>query len=57
MELTPIKMAAAYGIFGNYGLYTEPVLYTKVHDKTGNVILESSPAQKNITSPKLLISI
>ncbi|MFA9398764.1 MAG: transglycosylase domain-containing protein [Clostridiaceae bacterium] len=35
-----MTMAAAYGVFGNNGVYTPPRLYTKVVDKTGKTLLE-----------------
>jgi penicillin-binding protein 1A len=46
-------MAAAYGTFGNSGVYTQPVLYTKVVDATNKVILDNStPTTKKILSPE-----
>ena len=35
-----IELAAAYQIFGNGGIYYEPMLYSKVVDSKGNTILE-----------------
>ncbi len=35
-----IELAAAYQIFGNGGVYYEPMLYSKVEDSKGNIILE-----------------
>ncbi|MFT8314206.1 MAG: PBP1A family penicillin-binding protein [Clostridium sp.] len=49
---TPTTMAAAYGTFGNSGLYIPPRLYTKVVDKTGNNILESSASPRKVISPQ-----
>jgi penicillin-binding protein 1A len=46
----PLQMAAAYGVFGNEGNYTAPVLYTKVVDNTGAVILESEKTTKEVIS-------
>lgn len=48
----PYYMAAAYGTFGNNGMYTEPLLYTKVVDKTGKVLLEATPEQRKVISPQ-----
>lgn len=48
----PLYMAAAYGTFGNNGMYTDPILYTKVVDRTGKVILENKVTQKKILSPQ-----
>lgn len=49
---TPTTMAAAYGTFGNSGLYIPPRLYTKVVDKNGNNILESSATPRKVISPQ-----
>ncbi|MBU3205668.1 PBP1A family penicillin-binding protein [Clostridium algidicarnis] len=48
----PLYMAAAYGTFGNNGIYTEPILYTKVTDRTGKVILERTPDKRKVISPE-----
>lgn len=45
-------MAAAFGTFGNNGIYTEPVMYTKVVDKYGKVLLEGTPQQRPVISPQ-----
>ncbi|PJI09740.1 MULTISPECIES: PBP1A family penicillin-binding protein [Clostridium] len=45
-------MAAAYGVFGNSGLYAQPRLYTKVVDKTGKTILENDYSTKKVISPQ-----
>ncbi|MGM9973542.1 MAG: transglycosylase domain-containing protein, partial [Clostridiaceae bacterium] len=49
---TTYQMAAAYGPFGNSGIYNDPILFTKVEDKNGNVILESSLTQREVLSPQ-----
>ncbi|MGL4875632.1 MAG: transglycosylase domain-containing protein [Clostridium sp.] len=46
------KVAAAYGVFGNGGIYSDPKLYTKVLDRDGNVILESNTTKTNVFSPQ-----
>ncbi|MDP4087964.1 MAG: PBP1A family penicillin-binding protein, partial [Bacillota bacterium] len=47
-----LHMAAAYGTFGNNGVYTSPILYTKVVDKTGKVLLENKPVTRKVLSPQ-----
>lgn len=48
----PLQMSAAYGTFGNSGVYTSPILYTKVVDKSGKVLLENKPATRKVLSPQ-----
>ncbi|WML35778.1 PBP1A family penicillin-binding protein [Clostridium sp. OS1-26] len=47
-----LTMAAAYGVFGNNGLYSHPKLYRKVVDRTGKIILENKSEAKKILSPE-----
>lgn len=46
----PLIMAGAYGAFGNSGIVTENILYTKVTDSSGNVILENIPKSEQVIS-------
>jgi penicillin-binding protein 1A len=48
----PYEMAAAYGVFGNNGMYSEPIMYTKVTDRNGTVILEKTSEQTKSLSPQ-----
>lgn len=45
-----LTMAAAYGTFGNSGLYVTPRAYTKVVDNSGATILESSYSTRKVIS-------
>lgn len=44
-DISPIKMAAAYASFGNYGTYSKPYTVTKVTTRDGQVT-EFKPEQK-----------
>ena len=57
--VTNLELTAAYAGIANGGTYTEPVLYTKVVDHEGNVLLEKKPEQKRVmkkTTAALLTS-
>ena len=41
--ISPLEMAGAYSTFGNYGTYIEPVCYTTVTNRRGDVILSADP--------------
>ena len=43
--VSPLEMAAAYGTIANQGVYLEPVAFTKVLDKDGNLVLDSASIQ------------
>ncbi|MEL7609047.1 MAG: transglycosylase domain-containing protein [Bacillota bacterium] len=44
--ITPIEMAAAFGAIAAGGEYKEPLAFTKVTDKGGNVILSADEVRK-----------
>lgn len=41
--VTNLELTAAYAAIANGGVYNEPVLYTKIVDHDGNVLLEKTP--------------
>jgi len=41
--ISPLQMTGAYGTFGNYGTYIEPVAYTTVTNKKGDIVLRKVP--------------
>lgn len=41
--ISPMEMTAAYGAIGNGGVYTEPICYTRVTNRSGDVLLEKTP--------------
>ena len=45
-------LASAYGAFGNNGVRTEPMLYTRVEDSTGKVLLEKEAETVKVFSPQ-----
>lgn len=48
--VTTLEMAAAYATIANDGVYIEPTFYTKVIDKDGNTILETSQETRTVMS-------
>lgn len=46
----PLILASAYGTFSNKGIRNEPILYTKVLDSSGNVLLENKPKATQVLS-------
>lgn len=46
--VTTLQLTAAYAAVANKGSYLEPVLYTKVLDQEGNVLLDNTPAKTHI---------
>lgn len=50
--VTVLEMTAAYSAFTNNGTYTRPILYTRVYDSSGNIVLEQEPEQTVSMSAK-----
>lgn len=50
--VTVLEMTAAYSTFVNDGQYTTPVLYTKVYDADGNLLLDNTPVTTVAMSTK-----
>ncbi len=46
--VSPLEMVAGYGTFPNQGEYTEPISYTSVTNKQGEVILEKTPSTSRV---------
>lgn len=46
--VTNLEMTASYAAIANGGVYTQPILYTKVLDHNGNVILDNEPEKRRV---------
>lgn len=51
--ITPLRMTAAFGAVANKGIYSEPIAYTKVLDKNGEVLLENKSEHHTVVSPQV----
>ncbi|MDR3304878.1 MAG: transglycosylase domain-containing protein [Clostridiales Family XIII bacterium] len=49
--LTPLQSSSAYGTFANAGVHIDPISYTLVTDRRGNVILEGKPKSTQAMDP------
>lgn len=43
-----LELTAAYAAIANGGVYTEPIFYTKVLDRNGNVLLSNKPKREQV---------
>lgn len=50
--LTPLEVTAAYGTIANNGVFVEPIAFTKILDKNGNLLLENIPKETIVVSPQ-----
>jgi penicillin-binding protein 1A len=53
-SVTPLQMAAAYGVFANGGFGTTPYLIDKVYDKDGRLLMQSSPQKAGGNAPRVI---
>ncbi len=52
-DMTVYEMVGAYGTFANQGVYVKPVMVTRIEDKNGTVLFESSPETKDVLSKEV----
>jgi len=43
-----LELTAAYAAIANGGVYTEPILYTKILDHDGNVLIDKQPTTRQV---------
>lgn len=48
--VTTMQLAGAYAAIANQGTYLSPILYTKVLDQDGNIVLDNTPTETEIFS-------
>ncbi|MCA1979737.1 MAG: penicillin-binding protein, partial [Thiobacillus sp.] len=53
-SVTPLQMAAAYGVFANGGFGVKPYLIEKVTDKDGHVLMQASPQRVGDNAPRVI---
>jgi len=51
--ISPLEMTAAYATYANHGVYNEPISFTKVTDRRGNIIIDNEPNSKRIVSEQV----
>jgi hypothetical protein len=50
IEATPLQHTAAFGSFANGGVYNEPFIISRVEDRAGNILYETTPVSKRVWS-------
>jgi penicillin-binding protein 1A len=51
-EVTPMEMACAYQIYANKGIAVTPYCVEKVVDRTGRVLEQHAPVEREVLSPR-----
>jgi penicillin-binding protein 1A len=52
-DLSVYEMVAAYSTFANQGVYTKPVMVTKIEDKNGTILYQNAPETKDVLSEEV----
>ncbi len=53
-SVTPLQMAAAYGVFANGGFGVSPYLIDKVYDKDGRLLMQATPKKAGANAPRVI---
>lgn len=51
--ITPVQMAVAYGTIGNKGIYQQPLSFSRILDRNGNVVVDMHQHQKRSQAIKM----
>lgn len=49
--VTPLEMAAAYGVFATNGMYAKPIIISKILDRDGKVLYEAKNKPNQVLDP------
>jgi penicillin-binding protein 1A len=52
-DLSVYEMVAAYSTFANQGVYTKPVMVTRIEDKNGTILYQYAPETKDVLSEEV----
>ncbi|WP_228853185.1 penicillin-binding protein 1A [Aegicerativicinus sediminis] len=52
-DLSVFEMVAAYSTFANKGVYTKPVMVTRIEDKNGTVLYQFTPETRDVLSEEV----
>ena len=52
-DLSVYEMVAAYSTFANKGVYTKPVMITRIEDKNGTLLYQFSPKTRDVLSEEI----
>ena len=52
-DLSVYEMVAAYATFANKGVYTKPVMVTRIEDKNGTILFQFTPETKDVLSEEV----
>ncbi|SHH87464.1 penicillin-binding protein 1A [Caloranaerobacter azorensis DSM 13643] len=50
---TPLDMTKAYAAIANQGIYIEPITFTKIVDRDGNVLYENKTLKNRVVTPQV----
>lgn len=51
--ISTLEMTNAFAVYANKGIHTEPVTFTKVYDRRGNLIVEKKPERTRVVSEQV----
>ncbi len=52
-DISVYEMVAAYSTFANKGVYTKPVMITRIEDKNGTVLFQFQPESRDVLSEEV----
>ncbi len=53
-SVTPLQLAAAYGVFANGGFGVKPYLIDKVYDGSNRLLMQAAPQKVGVNAPRVI---
>ena len=50
-DITAMELASAYSIFATGGMYSAPIIVSRIEDNQGNVVVDFTPRQRQVINP------
>lgn len=51
--VSTLEMTNAFAVFSNQGIHTEPVTFTRVYDRRGNLLIDKKPERRRVVSEQV----
>lgn len=51
--VSPVRMAGAYASIANYGMFNEPKAYSKIEDRSGEIVVDNTGGAQEVVVPQV----
>lgn len=51
--VTPLEITTAFGVLANQGVKIDPITFTAIYDRNGNLLYENTPVMNRVVTPQV----